>query len=477
MELTVKQTKALDILEDEVTTELYYGGAAGGGKSAIGCYWQLKRRLRYPGTRGFLGRSELKNLKKTTLKTFFEVCAIQGVKPGVHIHYNQQESVINFANGSEILLGDLYHYPSDPNFDSLGSLELTDAFIDEAPQVSELGKNTLKSRIRFKLEAFCNICGDAAKKHIIVRDDSGKPILWICNNGHKTSGLVPKLLMAGNPSKGWAYNQFYKPAKQGVLRPDRQFVQALPGDNPHLPASYLDSLRGLDENSKQRLLYGNWEYDDDPTALISYDKILDCFTNSYVSHGEKYITVDVARYGSDNTVIGVWDGWRVKFHVYHGKSIPEVADLVKIHQQINAVPNSNTIVDDDGVGGGVVDILKCKGFVNNSRALPNPVAPLRDNNGNSLPDNYANLKSQCYYGLAEAVNDGLVFIECEDVGHRAQIIQEMEQVKMWNMDKDGKKQIIPKEKVKEAIGRSPDFSDTMAMRKWFELTPKFVASF
>ena len=73
MKLTIKQTKALDILEDDTTTELYYGGAAGGGKSVIGCYWQLKRRLKYPGTRGFIGRSELKNLKKTTLNSFFEV--------------------------------------------------------------------------------------------------------------------------------------------------------------------------------------------------------------------------------------------------------------------------------------------------------------------------------------------------------------------------------------------------------------------
>ena len=30
---------------------------------------------------------------------------------------------------------------------------------------------------------------------------------------------------------------------------------------------------------------------------------------------------------------------------------------------------SNIVVDEDGVGGGVVDILKCNGFVNNSRPM------------------------------------------------------------------------------------------------------------
>jgi phage terminase large subunit len=37
--------------------------------------------------------------------------------------------------------------------------------------------------------------------------------------------------------------------------------------------------------------------------------------------------------------------------------------------------------------------------------------------------------------------------------------------------------VLPKEKVKEIIGRSPDFSDAMMMRMYFELVPKkkFVA--
>jgi hypothetical protein len=37
------------------------------------------------------------------------------------------------------------------------------------------------------------------------------------------------------------------------------------------------------------------------------------------------------------------------------------------------------------------------------------------------------------------------------------------------MDKDGRKKILPKDKVKEAIGRSPDHSDALMMRMWFEM--------
>jgi phage terminase large subunit len=433
MELTKKQTIALDFLEDHAITEVYYGGAAGGGKSVLGCYWLAKMCFKYPGSRWLMGRSELKNLKKTTLNSFFEVAKVQGLKADIHYKLNQQDSTINFPNGSQILMTDLYAYPSDPEFDSLGSLEITGAFIDEAPQVTEKAKNIVKSRIRYKLNEF---------------------------------SLTPKLFMTGNPSKGWAYNEFYKPSRERTLRGDRKFVQALPGDNPYLPASYLESLRGLDNNSRERLLNGNWEYDDDPATLISYEKILDCFSNDFDSlRGDGYITCDVARFGNDKTVIGLWNGSRVVLSAYKGLSVAETAKRLLDIGRRNGIPLSRIVADEDGVGGGVVDILGCKGFVNNSRPLPNPLS--------GEDENYANLKSQCYFMLAEKINAGQVYIECEDPTMRADIIQELEYVKQHNMDKDAKKQVLPKDKIKEVIGRSPDYADTLMMRMYFELAFQF----
>ena len=433
MKLTKKQTKALDFLEDVITQEVYYGGAAGGGKSFFGCYWILKSAFKFPGSRWLIGRSELKNLKKTTLNSFFEVCKGQGLKAGEHYRYNEQSSIITLPNGSQIILADLFAYPSDPMFDSLGSLEITGAFIDEAPQITEKAKNIVKSRIRYKIDQF---------------------------------GIVPKLLMCGNPSKNWAYYEFYQPARQGELRKDRQFIQALVTDNPYISPHYIESLRGLDRNSRERLLNGNWEYDDDPAALISYDKILDCFSNDFEGlKGEKYITCDVARFGNDRTIIGIWDGFRVKLFVYKNLAVTETAKEVLRMQLKHEVPLSNVIADEDGVGGGVVDITSAKGFVNNSKPLQNPK--------NFNDDNYANLKSQCYFRLAERINKGGLYIECDDIGVKQQIIQELEQVKQYNMDKDGKRQVMPKDKVKELIGRSPDFADTLMMREWFDLAPRF----
>lgn len=449
MKLTIKQTIALDYLEDQVTEEVLFGGSAGPGKSALGCYWQLKNRLKYPETRGFIGRDVFKTLKDTTLKTFFEIAQKQGVIRGKHFdltgsHDKENPNCLMFENSSMIYLRDLAETPSDPEFDELGSLEITDAMVDECSQISQKAKDILRTRIRFKLVDY---------------------------------NLIPKILYATNPNKGWSYYEFYKPSKEKTLPDYRQIVRALAIDNPYIAPAYLDSLKKLPEGpTKERLYYGNWEYSDDPAVLILYEKILDCFTNDFESlRGKKYITVDVARFGNDATVIGVWDGFRVKLYRFKGLSVTEVAGKAQEFQRFHNIPNSQTICDDDGVGGGVVDIVKCIGFVNNSRALPNPVKPDLDSKGNVKPENYDNLKSQCSYRAADRINKGGLFIEGADPKQKEMIVEEMEQVKQKDIDSEGKKSVMPKELVKEAIGRSPDYWDTIMMREYFELKPQVKA--
>lgn len=426
MKLLLKQEHATYYLKDNVTNEVLYGGAAGGGKSAFGCMWLIEMCQKYPGSRWLMGRSKLKTLKETTLSSFLDVSSLLGVSN--QFNYNQQAGVIYWDNGSQIILKDLFLYPSDPNFDSLGSLEITGAFIDECNQIVYKAWQVVKSRIRYKLNEF---------------------------------GLIPKVLGSCNPAKNWVYSKFYLPFKKKELPLYRKFIQALPTDNPHLPDSYLESLLQLDDNSKQRLYYGNWEYDNDPSALISFDKINDIFTNDFVQGGERFITADIARFGRDETVISFWNGFRRESRVILPMNkVTEAADGIRKLASMKSVTMSNVIVDEDGVGGGVVDILGCNGFVNNSRPLPNPET--------GAEENYQNLKTQMYYALAKKIQSGGLYVVCNDGDEQDKIVKELEQVKQYNMDKDGKKQILPKDKVKELIGRSPDHSDNLMMRMWFE---------
>ena len=97
---------------------------------------------------------------------------------------------------------------------------------------------------------------------------------------------------------------------------------------------------------------------------------------------------------------------------------------------------------------------------------------------NEFERNYANLKAQCAYKLAERVNKREISalgckittdIEGMDEERVKEfIVEDMEQIKERDPDKDKKRALVPKEKVKEAIGRSPDFGDNMIMRMVFE---------
>ena len=53
------------------------------------------------------------------------------------------------------------------------------------------------------------------------------------------------------------------------------------------------------------------------------------------------------------------------------------------------------------------------------------------------------------------------------------IIEELEQVRSKNADRDTKLQIIQKDVIKNLIGRSPDFADSLAMRMYYEIDSNY----
>lgn len=424
IKLNAKQYQAIKYLNDPDIIEVLYGGGAGGGKSFLGALWILTQATNYDGTRWLIGRAKLDALKKTTLKTFFDVMKLCGIPPHFY-NYNQQDKVITFYNGSEIILKDLFTYPSDPNFDSLGSLEISGAFIDECNQVDEKAKNVVRSRIRYKLREF---------------------------------GLTPKLFMTCNPAKGWVYEQFYEPDRNGTIRKDKRFIQALVTDNKHIDPTYIESLKQLDEASKQRLLMGNWDYDDDLAKLFAYQDVIEMFRDKELAKGEKFITADIARFGDDSTVICVWNGWKLtEIKTLNKKDLTEVAKEIRAIALRNSIPMGRVVCDENGLGGGVIDILRCKGFVNNAR-------PIKIE---GKEENYNNLKSQCYFRLAKRVADREVVIL--DSKYEREIKEELTLIRQKDIDKDGKTAVEGKDKVKALLGRSPDYADAIMMRIYFDL--------
>lgn len=469
MELLLKQKYAVYYLNDEETTELLYGGGAGGGKTALGVLWLMQQCQKYPKTRWLMGRAKLKQLKETTLNSFFDMSSKLGLSN--QYKFNTQTNVITWNNGSEILLKDLFLYPADPNFDSLGSLEITGAFIDECNQCVEKAVQIVKSRIRYKLRDFAPN-GEMTKDLKVTRYETinnvKMPVEWKMSNGKLTRGLLPKLLMTCNPAKNWTYSNFYNPSLNGTLLPYRKFIQALPVDNPHLHESYIPSLMSLDKATRKRLLEGDWNYDDNPYAMFEYSNILGMFTNEWVLPGtDRYITCDIAYTGSDKFVIVIWHG----FVAVKIIAIDKIDDTM-VSKKINdlriehRVPIKNVIYDADGLQtftrySSKFGVLSgAIGFKNNGRPLK----------VSGKVENFKNLKAQTYFYFADLVKDGKIYIQ--DKTYRKQIIEEFEQINRKPLDDDGLISMERKVDVRERLKRSTDFADAIKLRAYFEIKGK-----
>ncbi|SFQ59200.1 hypothetical protein [Flavobacterium akiainvivens] len=165
----------------------------------------------------------------------------------------------------------------------------------------------------------------------------------------------------------------------------------------------------------------------------------------------------------------IWHGWVCIAREAIAKSgLDEVVGRAKILQGKHGIALSNIVADEDGVGGGVVDFLRCKGFINNS-------APLPVKEGNAwIKPNFDSLKSQCSIKMAEMIATRQAGEWCRDDTVLQTTTEELEQVKLKDIDRDGRQGIIPKERVKDLIGRSPDEWDSIMMRYWFALRKTYV---
>lgn len=450
MEATInllpKQSEAWECWESPDITELGYGGAAGGGKTRLGCYLLITACEQYPGSRWAIGRKELKTLRLTTLSSLFEIFKELGYSEHDY-KYDVQQGLITFSNGSQILILDTAYSPQDPEYTRFGSLEISGAWIDESNETPEKAKSILKTRVGRK------------------------------NNINGVS-IKPFWLETFNPNKGHVHRDYYKPWKEKTLPEYRKFIRALPGDNPHLPEAYITNLERADKVTRERLLKGNFEFDDDPQKIMFYEAITDLPFNTLVNKvTTKTLVADIARFGGDKIVLGTFKGLELySLGVYTFQGIDETIKKIKEEARDEEVGYMNIIVDEGGVGGGVVDGMRgIKGF--NGASSPLPIWDFVKNR--QTPANYQNFRSQCYFKLAEMVNDRQIATKVKKFktnieGYTAQkavsdLMEELDAIKQTDGSMDGKKAIIPKSEIKETLGRSPDFADILMMRMFFEI--------
>lgn len=399
------------------------------GKTLLESVWITFQCLAYPGVRYGLCRKELSVLKSTALNTLFNVLAYYNLYDKTDFTYHEQKNKISFKNGSEVILKDLAYQPSDPLYTRFGGLELTGCAIDES------NENDIE-----------------AIKRIFTR------VNWCKNNEYK---IAPKMLETFNPSKGHVFDRYYQPYRDDKESDFVRFVPALPTDNPHPSIkSWIESIvKDGNKNNIQRLVYGNFDYDDNDDVLVGYDAIMDMFCNETVKpQGEKYISADIALHGRDRFVAIFWHGGVGHIIVDKLKAgAREVEHDLKSMMQRFGVWNSNVVGDSDGLGAYLEDYIRnIYAFRGNRRAVN--------------AKEFDNLRSECGYKLAELINQRKLRLICTEEQEKL-IKQELSIcLRRDNMGADDqKKKLVKKPEIKKQLGRSPDYYDSLMMVAVFYL--------
>jgi len=423
---TQKQHEVFELFEDRETTEILFGGGVGAAKTYLMASLITLKCLEYSQIRVGLCRNELTTLKKTTVVTLIsEVFPAFGLKKDEHYKYNPIEGKITFFNGSEIVFQELRYIPSDPDYTRLGGLLLTFAVIDEAGETSQRGKEIIQSRIgRWK------------------------------NDTHE---IKPLLIMTCNPSRNFLFEDFYVANKEKKLPKYRKFINATAMDNPYLSDAYIQNLkRTLSPAEVSRLLFGNWEAQDDPNSIVTSEDILEMYDHSINNNNSttRYISADIA-FKQDGCVLFVWEGNDIIDIIKVGKE-EIVLDKIKEIAQTYNVQTRNICYDSDGVGQYIAQYLRtAKAIINNGKALKG--------------ENYINLKTQLYYKLGELIRDGKIKIKT--LNHKKELENELLCIKRKDrLTTQSKMEINSKADQKKIIGHSPDFSDAMAYKMIYEYT-------
>ena len=442
-----KQHSAWELLQDNETKYILFGGGAGGGKSWLGAEWLIVMCYRYPASKWFIGRKKLTTLMASSYLTFKKVCTYHKI-PKDDWKFNGKYNYIEFSNGSRVDLLDLKENPGDPEFEDLGSTEYTGGWIEEAGEIAFKAFDVLKSRIG---------------RHM--------------NQEYK---IHPKLLITANPKKNWLKRMIWKPWKDGTLKLPYAYVQSLYSDNHFTADSYGENLSEIaDKVTRQRLRDGNWNYDDDDNCLVDSRSISDIWTNTPAESNKKYAVLDVARFGTDFTKLYLWQGLKVYKIIKWAKQGTDITAIkLKTILEKEQIPYSQVIIDEVGVGSGVIDQMSgVNGFIANSSPLERedtekkPVMMDGKLKYKTSKDNFRYLKDQCGWLLADMVNSHKIGVDTENEELKEVIEEELSELKDAKPDEDGKKQLVTKDEIKENIGRSPDDLDCLLMRMWFELAP------
>ena len=246
------------------------------------------------------------------------------------------------------------------------------------------------------------------------------------------------------------------------------FIRASVEDNPYfMETGYDQLLESLPEPLRSKLRYGDFsagradsEWQLFPTVAVNaaLRTGMDCSKHKLIAIG-----VDVARGGEDKTVFAMlYSNNHITIKSFDGRETPDAQAVLQ--RLINVYRDDAMIlIDAIGVGTSVVDLCKTK--YKNVRAVN--VAQASKEKDSSGKFGFANLRAEAHWRFREDLIKGVYTLD------ETKTIASDLLVTRWSVVGYGGIKIESKDEIRKRIGRSPDESDAVLLSTMYR---KFAGS-
>lgn len=330
-------------------------------------------------------------------------------------------------------------------------------------------------------EAFAGI---HARRVLLIADEASgiEEKIYEAGEGFLT-GTGARVLLIGNPTK--PSGQFYRAFTSE--RAEWNTLHIGWGNSPNctgeaarmdpdvaqriVTESWVEDKRrrwGEDSTLFQVRVLGNFpdQSDDTIISLVSVENAQsrDCEDDPFnsidlLSVPNITIACDVARFGNDETVMMRRRGPKIEeLEVYHGRDLTTTAGKLVQHARdalaLPAVLRVRIVVDDDGVGGGVTDILR-ESLQAELRSDRCDLVPFRGGEKAIRPERFTNKRTEAWFRAKWAM-------DTLDIPNNDDLAADLVSV-LYKMTSSGQLQAERKDDTKKRLGRSPDRGDAFVM--------------
>lgn len=443
--LKPKQKSVINFINDHPEVdEIVLIGPTGVGKSALAAHVFISICDAFPYSQVFVWRKNFSTARKTIWRTYKKMLADMNMIEEQHYHLNEGSLLIEFPNKSVITFAEA-DASKDRDQNKIKGLDITANQIEESNEMIEDAVDMVMSRK-----------GRA--------NQYGQPSINI---------------LTMNPNNGWTKTRYYDKWKKGELPKNVAVVEFTLEDSWQSQTDIDSLLRSKPQWWIERYLHNNWNYLDEDHALISgylweKAKIYRLDPPQRDSNGlivpkdpryrlDKVIGVDVSDNGGDATVVSlIEDGvltvqkeLKIPERTYGAN--PEIDSRPTGYlfaQQLIAFAESKGFtksfarqisIECNGVGASMRDAMKAMGWY-----IDEYVAT-----GKS--------RSETLLNMRRALDEGEVQIFRGD-SYRGNEDELWREISIHDTDiVDGVEKVTKKDKIKEMLGRSPDYADSFSI--------------